>query len=205
MPLLKGGIKHRQGRKPRGTRVKKIIVGKRIGFGTEGDINEIEVILEKRGRKTGELRRKKITMAQKEFLMGTLSQVRPPLKIEEGWLARLRKKQPELGNPVTQFNAMHKLIRLNRAKKLGLRIVPTIRIVKRKGKLPLLILTKLNYPDLTQQQREQYWADLKRQCKILESSGYLPHDDFFIPHVDKKTGNCCAVITDFGNVHRIRK
>jgi hypothetical protein len=188
MPLLKGGARHRHGVKPRGTRVRKIKRKKLIDVGTEAGVFEVEVEV-----RVGK-RKKIVKMVEKEF--------RNPI------VPASYELYP-YGNPLMQFNIMNKLIKLNRSKKLGLRIIPTIRLRKIKGKKPRLVLTLLKNVlkevELTPKQKKEFERDALRQQLIGKKNGYYILEDVFFPVIDSKTGKCLAVIGDFGGIRRIGK
>ncbi len=178
MPILKGRIKHARGKRPRGTRVRQIRPTKELGGGGEGDVFEavVSIPYAKKWWKT-----RKVVMAVKRFKA-------PFQKVR------------------LQFKIMNEIIALNRKKKLGLRITPTIRIVKRFFRLrPDLVLTKLSlakYPGkgLTPKQNEEFLEDRSKQLVVLAHEGYHSSADAFFPQVDPKTGKGIAIIGDFGNV-----
>jgi hypothetical protein len=110
--------------------------------------------------------------------------------------------------PRNQFKIMHELIALNRKKKLGLNINPTIRLMEnpKKGKKPFLVMTKLNvrkYSDLTADQKIQFRKISGQQRKILKDNGYRAGIDPFFPVLEK--GKITAVIADFGNIRKLTK
>ncbi|MDO8428856.1 MAG: hypothetical protein Q7S92_06625 [Candidatus Diapherotrites archaeon] len=192
MVILRGGIKHRKRIRPQGTRVREIKRGKWIGSGNEGTIYESFVTLERNGRQ------RTVRLAEKEFDLDP-SRPRSILAHKSNWQ-----------RPLSQFNTMNRLIQLNRAKKLGLRIIPTIRLLKRKGQKPTLVMTRLE-TDLEMNSRtrgtelDESIEDQNRQLDILRREGYSAHLDAFIIQMNPKTGKGIAVIADFGNIKRLRK
>ena len=115
---------------------------------------------------------------------------------------------PHSKDPVGQFNIMNELIELNRNQNLGLRIIPTIRLLEQNGKYKL-IMTRLTIPKLKKAQKEQFKTDWMRQVKVLRENGYecaknAVYPDAFFPQIDKKTGKCFAIIGDFGAIQKIK-
>lgn len=197
-PLLIGGARYRKGIKPFGTEVESVTERKYLGGGNEGRVSEVEV----------EINGKKITMAQKEFT----NEYRLPLHLGGG--------KYKIGNPYEQFHKINELVELNRTKKLGLRITPTIRIiVDPKTKEGRLVMTKhdvlkwhgfLNWKekDITTEQKKQeqeYGEDMQRQSDIAMENGWGISRPSFFPTIDKKTGKCVAIIGDFGEIWKIPK
>jgi len=176
--IWKRQILLRGGKKP--IMVEAIKRKKLLHGGTEGKVYEIEATI-KKGEKI-----RTITLAEKEF--------HSDISIISG-----QKRQ---------FKIMQELLKLNREKKLGLRIVPTIRFRRRWWKSPTLIITKLEEiprPDFSPQQTREFSSDIERQKITGENNGYYLGEDAFIPVLDKKTGRAIAVITDFGEIKRFRK
>ncbi len=151
-----------------------------LGGDAEGHVYEIKVVV-KKGRKGRMLR-----LAEKEFYQkkGTM----------------LEGLFPSLRDPIRQFETMQGLLKLNREKKLGLRIIPTIRLREQEGKAPTLIITKLkeiSWEKLSQRQKLEFKADQDRQVEIGKQNTYLIRNDAFVP-VFEQNGKVIAVITDFG-------
>jgi len=173
MPVLHGG------RKP--IRVKTIKKTNRepLGGQFEGQIFEVEVTI-KKGKKT-----KKIKLAEKRFYPGKV-----PLA-------------PQFLNPKNQFKIMQELSELNRRKKLGLRINPTIRLREKNSKKPSLVLSKLNEAkNLTKKQKDKFVKDTEKQIRTCFENGFTITENAFLPVLDKKTGKVIAVISDFGIVEK---
>lgn len=182
MVLLRGGSKHFSGIKPKGTKAEVKRGGKIGKAGFEGTLYETTVEFEGANR-----RKRRRIMVEKVFLP-------------------IGSNGPPLRRPITQFNTMVKLIKLNRAKKIGLRIIPTIRLLKRKRQKPTLILTKLEVPEnLTTIQQVEFKHDKLRQQKIMREIGYSSPNDAFVPQIDIETGKCYALIADFGVIARLSK
>ncbi|MDO8537550.1 MAG: hypothetical protein Q7S21_01570, partial [archaeon] len=160
MPILKGVVYHKGKsrviethidsirRKRRILRVtltperkKHLLFSSELAEGYEGTIHEVEV----------KIRGKKIVMVEKKF----------------------HKKRDydktNFGDPIAQFETMNKLIKLNKRKKLELRIVPTIRLFEKNGE-HRLILTKLKIKpikELTSLEFKQFYNDMRRQIESL--------------------------------------
>ncbi|MBI5228674.1 hypothetical protein HY991_01080 [Candidatus Micrarchaeota archaeon] len=165
------------GRKP--IRVKRIMQGQLLGWGAEGNVSEVKVKLAAREKQ------RELALAEKEF--------NPNANVHEGY---------PFWNPEYQFKAMRKLQALNREKKLGLRIVPTIRLRRREGAAPTLLTTRLprvTMADLTREQMRQFMQDVRRQQKTIERVGFKADFDSFMPQIGKD-GKAIAVLFDFGNV-----
>ena len=177
MPVLIGGR-----RKIRA----EIKLGKQLGAaGQEGKVLEAEVVLK------GGKRSRTVRLAQKVFHEWEM----PNAFAKYSWR-----------NPERQFAVMKKLSRLNRQKKAGLRIVPTIRILKG-GKMPSLLTTRLETLQIKEVFHSPFWndfkADAERQEKIAAGLGFTCSDDAFFPVKDRKTGKVVAVLADFGQVEKI--
>ncbi len=129
------------------------------------------------------------------------------------------KKTPRnrmLRNPEKQFELVRELMELNRKKKLGLRLPPTVRLLKREGR-PTLLATW--YRDrhgqelkakhmLAKDEKAQYAEDRDRQIEALKSEGYTvtnEWDDKFEPYLDPRTGKYVALLLDFGGLVRKKK
>ncbi len=164
------------GRKTR--RATILRTGKRTGGRSEGKVYAVEVVVKKHGRE------RKFRALEKVFYAPY-------------WFPTERN----LRNPLAQFKTMQELIAINRKKRLGLRITPTIRLVKRKRGRPTFILTIFEGKiDFLPEQWHRYKADMVRQAGILQALGYTVHPDIFKPNIDRETGEAIAVICDFGNL-----
>lgn len=156
-----------------------------LGGNVEGKVHKVRVTVKRKGKK------REITLAEKRFY---------------------EKRDPadsiNLKNPVRQFETMQELQRLNRRKKLGLRIVPTIRLREETGKKPTLVLTKLTLlkkENLPETQESEFFRDASRQQEKSRENGYFLHGDCFEPMIDKETGKVVAIIADFGNVRKMQE
>lgn len=194
--FLEGGIKHKRksSKKPEGTHAKRIKRGNRIGVGGEGNVYEVEVAIGN----------KKLKMVEKQF-------------------KRRRKNEfeiefPLFRNPEIQFSTMNELMELNRTRRKAgkptLRIVKTIRLRRRFGKRPTLVMTRLEPADmqtLSEAQAHQFFEDKSCQYKILTEEGFTTFTDgmdVFIPIFDPKDKSprdkkkVIAVIADFGTIRK---
>ncbi|MDP2973451.1 MAG: hypothetical protein Q8N60_00220 [Candidatus Diapherotrites archaeon] len=144
-PVLHGG------RKP--VRVLRVKQYNKLGGNDEGRVFAVNVTVKRKGRK------RTIKLAEKVFHKGHL-RVSPLLPF---------------GIPSLQFEIMSELKRLNVKKKLGLHILPTIRLRKIKGKKPRLVLTrwkKIEWWRLSEKQQGEVLAQRGKEQKILEENGY---------------------------------
>ena len=177
MPVL-----HRGGKgKSQKVKVNRIKKDKLIGGEGEGLIWTVNVTVERDGK----TRTRK--MVQKHFY-------------------DIPARKSSYRNPAKQFKTMNELIALNREKKLGLKINPTIRLMKNHRRKPYLIMTKLNIremPTLTEKQRKQYHKSMFKQIKACREHGFRIGQDAFSPIV--KNGRATAIITDFGTVNKVVK
>ncbi len=164
------------GRKTR--EVKRIKRGRKLEAGYEGKVYEVEVVV-KRGKKE-----RKLKMAEKKF--------------------HLRRKYTYFTpfcDPLRQFEMMHELQELNRREKLGLHILPTIRLRKRIGRKPTLIITKLRESKVLSTAEKAALRDQERREEgILKDHGYGIRGDMWVVQRDPKTGKVTAWIADFGNI-----
>lgn len=171
------------GRKPR--RVASITPKKLLHPGRyeSSGVYEVEVVVT--NKKTG--RTKKLTLVEKKFF---------PLLEKE--------VSPNVRNPVGQLNTVRGLAELNRKEKLGLNILPTVRLRKNKNAPPSLIVTKLNnlieYKTLKGKEKENVDLRLKHIKKVLWKHGYNRHIDFFMFERNPLTGKITIWIADFGNL-----
>lgn len=184
MPAPKSIILH-GGRKAR--RVTSIRLGERLGGGFEGNVYSAEVEIRK-GNKT----RKKAFALKRFFGRGHAG---------------------SFGNPQMQFELMQEIKKLNKEKKLGLRIIPTIRLKKVrpiKGSLEIpeheLILTKMDFVKLGEPIPHIKWIfvqrDVQRQREILSKEGYSISPDAFLI-AKTKNGEFMPYIADFGNIIKL--
>lgn len=182
-PVLYGG------RKPRLAR--KIQRGKRLGGSYEGDIFESAVTIRKHGKTRA------ITLAEKQFYAPEIN----PLEL-------IRKPNEELRNPRKQFEVMTELKRLNAQKKLGLHILPTIRLRRTTGRRqPTIFSTRykeidpftLDWPTL-----EKAVLERRREKSILLDLGYNVYFDAWKLIEDPVTKKPTCYIADFGGVEKIK-
>ena len=138
------------------------------------------------------------------------------IRLAEKVFYRKTPRNVMLRDPEKQFGLVRELIELNRKKKLGLRLPPTVRLLKREGK-PTLLLTW--YRDrhgrelkakhmLKSNEKAQYLEDRDRQIEALKSQGYTvtnEWDDKFEPFLDPKTGKYVALLLDFGGLAKKKK
>ena len=163
------------GRKP--VEVKLLNRKKFLDSGGEGYVYKVKVILRRGGRE------RKTTLAEKEF--HTLEETGHPFR-----------------NPTKQFEMMQGLLKLNREKKLGLRIIPTIRLLKGKGSLIITKLDVFNPYLLSPEQYSEFSKDVNRQLAILSSNDYYACSAAFHAILDKASGKVVAAITDFGSIKK---
>lgn len=153
----------------------KLLVGRKLGKGEEGVVREANLTFTKNGK-----------IRTKEFVIKTFKGI--------------RNRDYAFKNPRRQFSIMQDLSALNKQKKLGLRIVPTIRLIKRPLVKDQLLVTRLNILEkLSESQRREYENDLYRQKNVAADNGYKILPDSFRPVMDKN-GKIIAVLTDFGMV-----
>lgn len=153
----------------------KLEIGRKLGEGQEGIVREANLTLTKNGR-----------TRTKQFVIKTFQSILP--------------RKYSFRNPRKQFEVMQGLVELNKKKKLGIRIVPTIRLIKRRIVKDQLLVTRLNIlENLSQSQRKEYEDDLYRQRNIGLENGYKISIDSFKP-VLGKDGKVNAILTDFGLV-----
>jgi hypothetical protein len=156
----------------------KLKRGKKIGQGVEGKVYSGQVFV-KRKDKT---KAKKVVIKKFRFLFG-----------DAGNFGRADK----------QFRTMKDLSTLNKQEKLGLRIIPTIRLKKNLFTYEL-IMTKLDIVktnSLSPKEYEKYQRDIKRQKFIAQKNGFIVGRDAFFPI--KENGKIVAIIGDFGNISKI--
>ncbi len=172
---LIGGIRHRQ-RQGKGTRA-RLRRGALLNRDTgEGRVYDVRVAI---GPAQG--RTRTVNMVEKEFFP----------RVPEKHFSTFR-------NPVLQFHNVMELIELNRREKLGLRINETVRLRKRFGRAPTLVMAKLEKA----RPNADFRRDLNRQEKILRTASWHFHGDMFLPVRDKRTGKTVAVLADFGALRK---
>lgn len=160
--------------------VKKIGKRKPLAlWGAEGKLFDVELTAE-RGEKTKSRR-----MVEKKFKPG------------------FSPYYSQMTNPIKQFNLIQELKKLNREKKLGLRIAQTVRLWRIKGKKARLVITKLDVLDLSKISKAERWNfvfDAQRQIRIAAKNGYFLPYTGFAPVRDKDSGKITAVLSTFGLV-----
>jgi hypothetical protein len=157
----------------------KTIRGKVIDAGDEGRVHNSKVVLQKGFRK-------QVVRLVEKIFHSEYYTTHPPKTFR---------------NPINQINNIRQLQRLNRKKKLGLNIVPTVRMRRLENGEYSLLTTKLNVLkryDLTATEQREYKQDENRQTKILYSHNWKISDDAFLPV--RKKGKVIAMIGDFGKV-----
>ncbi|MFA5357565.1 MAG: hypothetical protein WC308_01440 [archaeon] len=160
--------------------------------GREGFVNEIEISIAKNGRA------KKRRFAEKTFFDRQLS---------------------HLGKPVEKFRVIKALAKLNREKKLGLKIVPTIRLRFVEKNDWRIITTILPIEESVQnailrskifsrselaptvlKKMKEFTVDMERQQSVAQMNGYLIHNSAFVPVLRKGAKKVEAVIVDIGHI-----
>jgi len=164
--------------------VEGIRQGRLLGGNTEGSISTVHVTL--RAGNT----RKTIELAEKTF------------KPKKNWpgLHHLR-------DPVAQFKTMSGLLELNRKKRLGLHILPTIRLREMGDGSHRIILTKFtkfNPGTATERELEKAKKIRIRDADLLSRNGYVLGGDCFSLIKDPTTGKPRWFITDFGVVVKVK-
>ncbi len=150
--------------------------GRKIGKGKEGKVHEVQIKIRK-GR-----RKRAATLVEKKFF-------------------RKKFNKRSLGDPRKQFAVVSELIRLNRQKKLGLRLPATLRIKENLVGKPSLLSTKIKIvEEMTKAQEREFWKDIIRQVRIGVNNGFAILVDSFFPTIDPKSGKVVATIADFGNI-----
>ena len=166
-------------------KVKRIKRGKIIGVSCESETFEAGVIVKRGGRK------RTVKLAERHFFKG-----RAPRELE---LYPLR-------DPIKQFEIMTELRHLNNEKNLSLHILPTIRLRKRFGRKPTILLThykKISLNDLPREQKTMVLAQQGREQKILKKQGYVTQVDAWKLIKDPLTGEPTYYLTAFGGVKKI--
>ena len=160
---------------------RRIQRGKRLGGNYEGVVFESTVTLKKHGKTRA------ILLAEKQFHAPAIS---PP---------------EVLRNPKKQFEIMAGLKRLNAEKKLGLHILPTIRLRKSFGRRRLaFFLTRYKeIAELTEEQWHEVFAQRKKEDDLLVKNGYRAYHDAWKLIEDPVTKKPTYYIADFGGVEKI--
>ncbi len=166
---------------------------------------------------------KKAILVEKEFL-GKNKPKTPR------FIRKFLKYADSRHDPWLQFEISSEIAKLNRTKKLGLRINPvridyghlvgytrpgpsgepvsiTVRLPRLFSK-PLNVIKELAATEPWMQPEEKdirsFIQDRDRQTEILRKNGYGLANDNFLP-VRDNTGNAIAILSDFGGVVRIKK
>ena len=118
------------------------------------------------------------------------------------------------GLPEKQLKIYNELKELNRRRKLGIHLLPFVRLLRReRGKHYLVEPNLQKNPDgrlidlnyyitnhlLPAEARGDYLKDMERQTRILAENGYLCVQDAFVPVKDRKH-NVFAMILDLGGI-----
>ncbi len=180
--------------------------GKPLGFGAEGEVFSVRVRVERNGKKRG------VTLAEKVFDAGA-SKRRPEL--------------PNFGSAEKQFALMKTISTLNREKKLGLRILPTIRLRTNENGAKSLVLTKIKHEvrapeklvgwppfrvvnrvrfpkyEVTRAEETVIYKEIERMDKILEKQGYATGEDTYLIGRNVKSGAVEVWIADFGKIRPV--
>ena len=113
-----------------------------------------------------------------------------------------------LRRPTAQFKIMSEFRELNRKEKLGLHILPTIRLRDRPFRRATLFSTKyekVNYNSLSSKQRVALETQKKEEVRILEDYGYWVLLDAWQIIKDPLTGKPTYYIVDYGTIEKIPK
>lgn len=108
--------------------------------------------------------------------------------------------------PLKHFLSYEYLRTANIDQKLGLRLLPTLRIFHPNGNLKRLSILKtelppLTLPELNRAQQLEYVLDRRRQINIMKKAGVDAYwKDVFYPVIDPATQKCVAVINDYGTI-----
>ncbi|MDD2531658.1 MAG: hypothetical protein PHY04_00655 [Candidatus ainarchaeum sp.] len=180
--VFKRSIVLHGGRKPR--RVLSINPKKLLhkGYYESSGLFDVEVtVANKKGRT------KKLNLVEKKFFPCTEKEVSPNIR-----------------NPIGHLRTVQSLSELNRREKLGLNILPTVRLKKNKNAPPSLIVTKLKnlveYKNLKGTDKTEVDLKLKHIKKVLWKHGYNRHSDFFLFERNPLTGRITIWVADFGNL-----
>lgn len=220
MPLiLKGGIRERQKKtddaphtllkriKTRwrehnlGTRIVRREVLEELGRGGEGKVQKVRLTIQNKKGRT-----RTIVLAEKTFT--TKKPSRAWGAVDSGSKKKKNRKWtpviPEtFGKPKRQFIAVEKLARINREKKLGLRLPTTVRIANRWPRRARLYTTIVNdgeHQHPLDRHTIAFENDRQRQMQIARNNGFYIHGDAFLETQDPQTGEPIAVIRDLGNI-----
>ncbi len=176
-PILHGG------RKP--VKVKEIKRGEILGSGGESIVFEATATVKKKGKTRA------VKLAEKQFF-GLPSPFCPdPLPFR---------------SPCRQFKIMTELKRFNNTKKLGLHILPTIRLTKRFLRRSTLLLTrykKVTLRNISSKQHNAASTQQEKEKKILKSIGYDVGEGAWKLIEDPITKEPTYYLADFGHIRKI--
>lgn len=177
-------IKAHGGRKTRAVKISRI---KKLYSGREGTTYEAKIELQKNTKK------RKIELVEKEF------------HIRSRFYEERKNNQPHLQRPFRQYKLYNELKELNRKEKLGLPLIPTMRIVRSQNGMHKLLVTKINergIGNFSKEEREFLTRQEEKYENIMRENGYNTHKDMWIYDRDPKTNKPRAWIVDFGNITR---
>ncbi len=169
------------GRKPVKAKIRR---GRKLGGDYEGNVFEAKVTV-KRGKE-----KRSIVLAEKVFKR------------------RGRNSWPNLRRPTAQFKIMSEFRELNKKEKLGLHILPTIRLRDRPFRRATIFSTKyekVNYNSLSSKQRAALETQRKEEERILGDYGYWIPADVWQIIKDPLTGKPTYYIVDYGTIEKIPK
>ena len=144
----------------------------------------------------------------KVTLMGKKGRTRTIAMVEKEFKPKTSKNvlAPNIKDPKMQFKTMQELLRLNREMKLGLPILPTVRLKKIKGQKTTLLVTKVKNEIKLSELKADEIKELNEQEEqirnILREHGYSTHSDFFIVARNPVTGKLIPWVADFGNLRK---
>jgi hypothetical protein len=184
--VLEGGIRPVKARRivPKRTLLKRSFFS--IG-GEARKVREVEVVVRIGNRE------RRVRLVEKVF------------KPKIGFSREAFARRNPFRDPVMQLKIMREISKLNREKRLGLHIVPTIRLRKRRLRKPTLLVTRLERyhflpGPLGEQRLKEFRQDIHRQQEVLALNNYFAAADAFVPVLNEKTAKVIAVIADFGNI-----
>lgn len=118
---------------------------------------------------------------------------------------RVKFMSPNFRHPKHQLKAVQELMRINREQKLGLNIIPTVRLRENSKNPSSLLLTRLNavkYASLTDAEKNEINRQERRALRTLKKIGFSADQDFFIIEKNPATGRVTSWIADFGNLYK---
>lgn len=162
-------------------RARQIVRTRKIGGGKEGTVFEVQVLIQ-RGK-----RKRKLVLVEKSFLPYMDQRHRGALE---------------------QFETMQQLLRLNKEKRLGLHIIPNIRLKEEKGQRPTLIMTKvkgiIRMDELQPEEAKIVRQQISKEMRILREQGYNSNIDMWVCARDPVSKQAVAWIVDFGEIKKIK-